>query len=270
MRSNIISVFPNFLTTDSLFQKMVQMGAPWDTDIGKSMDVSFFTMYSGLKLPSYFVTLHIINDVPDSQTIAQTLWDVYGKNWIKLWQDFNSQYNPLDNYNVNDTINRNQINNRTVGRNIDYTSSVDGTAEDTSSEDGESKLQHGHVVNDTRNIDNYTYGFNSSIKVPTSAQTQNGTETNSGTDVTTTSNIGEYGSTTTSSREDKTSENTKDNDTTNETISRDRKGNVGNNSYQELLRQEFELWKWNFFYQVFDDVDKFLCLSVFDPCSSVN
>lgn len=270
MKNNMLSIFPNYMNSDSLFQKMIQMGAPWDSSVGKSMDIAYFTMYSGVKLPSYFVGLHTSNGVPDSQIIAQILWDIYGKNWTKLWNGLNSTYNPIDNYNITENISRNQSNDRTIGRNIDYTSSVDGTSKDTSSEDGESKLQHGHIVNDSRNIDNYTYGFNSSVKVPTSAQTQTGTETNSGTDTTITTNTGEYDSVTTSAREDKTAENTTDNDNINETISRDRKGNVGQNSYQELLRQEFELWKWNFFYQVFDDVDKFLCLSVFDPCSLVN
>ena len=57
--NNMLSIFPNFLTSDSLFQKMVEMGAPWTIDIGKSMDISFFTMYSGDKLPSGFVRTQI-------------------------------------------------------------------------------------------------------------------------------------------------------------------------------------------------------------------
>lgn len=271
MRPNMLKRFPNFLTIDSIFQKMVVLGAPWTNAIGKSMDIAYFTMYSGLKTPSYFVYLNSNNDgTPNTLLISQILWDLYGKNWEKLWNAFNSQYNPIENYSIDESITRNSTDNRTIEKKTTFNSSVDGTGEENSSDSGSSTLEHGHVIDDSRTVNDYTYGFNSNQQVPTNVQTQTGKETNSGSDVTKTSNTGKVDTSTTSTREDEGSDNTTDNNIGNETITRSRSGNVGQNSYQELLRQEFELWKWNFFYQVFDDVDKMLCLSVFDPCSSVN
>lgn len=269
LRNNMIRTFPNYLTSDSIFQKMNNFPIPWPSSISKSMDIAYFTMYSGIKLPSYFVKLNSdSNNVPNSTLIAQLLWDLYGKNWTHLWNGYVSDYNPIDNYNITENVIRDETDNRVIGTNGTLTSKVDSTGKETTSDSGESKLQHGHIVNDTRTINDFTYGFNSETMVPTAVRNETGNVTNTGTDVTTTTNTGEIDSESNSVRADTTSENTTDDDTINETISRDRKGNVGQNSYQELLRQEFELWKWNFFTQVFDDVDKVLCLSVFDPCSS--
>lgn len=46
------------------------------------------------------------------------------------------------------------------------------------------------------------------------------------------------------------------------TITSNKKGNLGTHTVQELLREQFELWKWSFFNQVFEDCDKFLAVSV--------
>lgn len=234
--NDMISLFPNYSTTDSIFQKMVTLGAPWSQEEALSMDFVFFTMYSGIKVPSMFTRSNISSSGEiNSQTIATTLWNLYGKNWKRLWDALNMQYNPIDNYNVTETVTRDQTDDRTIGRNTDYTSSVDRT--DT--------VTHGHQ------IQNNNFGFNSPDPVPSSQQV------NSGDDIDVSN----------SARADKTAEDTTDNSVLNETLSRNRSGNVGQNSYQELIRQELELWKWNFFYTVFDDCDKVLCLAVFDPCN---
>lgn len=65
---------------------------------------------------------------------------------------------------------------------------------------------------------------------------------------------------------DKTDDDTTDNLVEKEDILRTRKGNIGQNTYQELLRQEFELWKWNFYKRVFEDCDTFLTLSIYNYC----
>lgn len=411
MGNNMFTTFSEFLTRDSLFQKMVEMGAPWDSEIATSMDFSFFTMYSWLKTPSYFVRMNVNSDsVVNSNLLAKTLWDMYGRNWKHLWNGFVAEYSPLENYSIQETIKRDESNQRVIGKKGSTSSSVDETDSGSTTSTGSSSLkyghvldttadsngnqkkndtvtlEHGHVVDTTDNLDvtekveasssitfghvidttigstkteessdksslqhgevisrtsngdSFTFAFNSTAKTPTASQTQTGSDTHSGTDVTTTSgtvtttldetqkqiNSGkddtESTSTTTKNNvdtlkqtnsgsdvtttnsdittgenstekqtnsgtdvtttEDDTeesfeikrttqgtsTEDTTDDDTINENISRVRSGNVGQHSYQDLLKQQFELWKWNFYYQVFDDCDKFLCLSVFDTC----
>lgn len=315
MSSTMLKAFPNFITTDSLFQKMVAMGAPWTAEIGKSMDLSFFTMYSGLKIPSAFVSANTDNGVVNSQLISQVLWDLFGVNWKKLWDAYNIEYNPLDNYSVTESVKRDETNDRSIDKTGSLSSTVDGTVTRTYSDTTTTTLDHGHIIqtddtgtsktiesgtsavehgqniDTTGEVDSFTYGFNSTEKVPTAVETSTGNEQHSGTDTTTTSGTtdlnktnssiqtnsgldttksvssGESDDATKDVRADNTAEKTDDNATISETIDRTRLGNIGQNSYQELLSQQFELWKWNFYWQVFADCDRVLCLSVFDPCS---
>lgn len=248
--NNLRTYFPNYLSEDSLFTKMVILGAPWTSEIGQDMDDAYFTMYSGIKNPSEFVTLHLNpgTEVANSLTIARIIYGIFGENWIKLWEAFNTKYTPIDNYNIKEVTTRTGTEDRSIGKNVETTDKVDETVTTT----------YGQRVDSTSNAKSYTFGFNSQEAVPTGEQDEVGTEENSGQDSTTTNT-----SSTTNSNE-----NTTDNVNETEDTERTRQGNVGQTSYQELLRQEFELWRWNFFTRVFEDVDKFLVLSVYSSCTS--
>lgn len=253
--SNMLSVFSDYAQSDALFQKMVDMGAPWNAQQALSMDMSYFMMRSGLKTPSTFVTLNIQpSGSPNTQRIAQILWDINGQNWKRLWDAYMLEYSPIENYSIAETIDRDQTDDRTINKK--------GTANETTTDKTVSELEHGESINGTRNTSNTTHGFNSIDSVPTTGQDVEWTEVHSGTDTTTTNSNGTL--------EGESSEDTTDNAVLNEKIVRNRAGNIGQTSYQDLLAQEFELWKWNFFEVVFEDCDRFLCLSVYDPCSSVN
>ena len=43
-------------------------------------------------------------------------------------------------------------------------------------------------------------------------------------------------------------------------------GNIGVTTTQKLLQEERELWIWNFFDQVFNDLDRELALMFHDSC----
>lgn len=248
--TNLRAYFPNYLSDDALFTKMATLGAPWTSEIGQDMDDAYFTMYSGIKNPSEFVTLHLNpgTEIANSLTIARIIYGIYGDNWTKLWEAFKTQYTPIDNYNVKEVVTRTGTEDRSIGKNIDTTGAADETV----------TTDYGQTVNSTANAKSYTFGFNSQEAVPTGEQDEVGTEENGGQDTTTTK----------TSSNTKSNENTTDNVNETEDIQRTRQGNVGQNSYQELLRQEFELWRWNFFTQVFEDVDKFLVLSVYSSCTN--
>ena len=248
--NNLRAYFPNYLSDDALFTKMAALGAPWTSEIGQDMDDAYFTMYSGIKNPSEFVTLHLNPgmEIANSLMIARIIYGIYGDNWTKLWEAFKTQYKPIDNYNVKEVVTRTGTEGRSIGKKIDTTGTVDETV----------RTDYGQTVNSTANSKSYTFGFNSQEAVPTGEQNEVGTEENGGQDTTTTK----------TSSTTKSNENTTDNVNETEDIQRTRQGNVGQNSYQDLLRQEFELWRWNFFTQVFEDVDKFLVLSVYSSCTN--
>lgn len=300
-KSHLIDYFPDF-AVNGLFQTMSDQGAPWSTSVGKMMDIAYFTMYSGIKNPSEFVKMNSTDDLANASLISYLLWSIYSVSWTKLWEAYSADYNPIDNYSVNEDITTTRSQDRTIAKTNDLTSSFDGTEKRTYEDDstqgmtgsntnyvvsdslGTTTVEHGLLVTKHAEADNFTYGFNSSDKVPTSVVIEDGTDQNSGTDTTTetghdTSNTagtsksdttmhenGNSDVSTTSAREDKATEDTTDNIEGKEEIQRSRKGNIGQNSYQELLTQEIELRKWNFFHRVFDDCDRYLTLSVYNDC----
>lgn len=304
--TNLRAYFPNYLSDDALFTKMATLGSPWTSEIGQDMDDAYFTMYSGIKNPSEFVTLHLNpgTEIANSLTIARIIYGIYGDNWTKLWEAFKAKYTPIDNYNVQETVSTTRSSDRTVNRTNDLTSTVDGTekqtteqagtqgvtgttgANTTTDSNGTSSLEHGEQIKRDAEADDYTYGFNSAEKVATGVRIETGTDVHSGTDTTTTTDhstsetsgtsktdtvdhaTGTVDIATKDVRADKVVDDTLDTSEGKEDIQRIRQGNVGQNSYQELLRQEFELWRWNFFTQVFEDVDKFLVLSVYSSCTN--
>lgn len=309
MNNTIISYFPNYLSTDALFTKMSVLGAPWTNDVGQDMDDAYFTWYSGIKTPSSFITQHLTPDTTTANalTIARILWGIYGRSWQKLWDAYSSQYDPMENYDVTETVESEKKDDRTIGKTVDTTDTQNGTDTieygkkvdrdstidygkkiDTQSTGEETAVTtYGQTVDTTGHSQEYTYGFNSTERVPTAETDQTGTETNGGsdstkTDTSTTSSDTQSGTdttidneiqsgsdtrTTTKNGTTKVTDDTIDSLIGTENISRTRKGNIGQNTYQELLTQEFELWKWNFYIQVFEDVDKFLALSVYAPCT---
>ena len=276
MANNLFSYFPAYLDTGAIFTQMSTLGAPWDSEIGKEMDDAYLSMYSGLKTPSKFTVLHSVDGVASVESIARLLWSMYGHSWKRLWDGYTIQYSPIDNYKVQETMARTQTNDRDINKTTDTNSSVNGTAKDTTdmNESVNGSIQHGHVVQKTENDTKSIYGFNSQNAVPSDVASVNGTDTNSGTDTqtNTTDTTGTVDTVTSNTSVGKITDVTSDTDNETENIQRTKTGNVGQNSYQELLRQEFELWRWNFFTQVFEDCDKYLVLSVYDPCqfSSVN
>ena len=276
MANNLISYFPQYLDTGAIFTQMVTLGAPWSSEVGKEMDDAYLSMYSGVKTPSKFTVLHSVDGVASVQSIAKLLWSMYGQSWKRLWDGYNINYSPIDNYNVQETMARTQNNDRGINRTTDTNSSVNGTAKDTTNmnESVNGSINHGHVVQKTGNDTTSVYGFNSQESVPSDVTSATGTDTNSGTDTqtNTTDTTGTVDTVTSNTTVGKITDVTTDTDDETENLQRTKTGNVGQNSYQELLRQEFDLWRWNFFTQVFEDCDKYLVLSVYDPCqfSSVN
>lgn len=354
MDKPIISYFPNFMDTDSLFAKMTEYGAPWSSDVGSMMDTAYFTMYSGIKSPSSFLRYNSNDGVANTTLISNMLYSLYGTQWNRLWSAFISEYDPLKSYNLSEDVTRTLTDERTQTSTVDYTgkdSTVskdvsEGTQANSGSEtvvstgtinednnsietrdlagttggtlkstvsgseniNSDSSLTHGENVDRTDEINKFTFGFNSETAVPTESQNSTSTEGHSGVDKTVGSedktNSSERNDTTTgtssdtgtidisggkdtstssndkkdfsssvtnsgtvdgTSTVDSTSKSTQElNGGTNltEEIKRNKGGNLGGEAVQDLLKKEFELWRWSFFTQVFEDVDKYLALSV--------
>ena len=273
------NAFPKWAEGEGLFAAMTDM--PWSASVdGLILDIEYFGNRSGLKFCSPIIYNFLGDDGAVTEngrtTIARVLSTRYKKQWQRLWDTYDSEYEPLDNYDMSEEETRETTgtDNFTDTRNDSRTVTEDIT--DTRN------LQQSHTGTDTNVAKNVSVGESSSVNsrngfnssdpngVPVQNQTNRNQSTVDSTD-TETKNLSDTDTGTVKrdgTTEDELNGNlTRDRDTSeSETINRHRHGLNGLRSRQEIIEAEREVWMWDYFGQVFRDVDKVLTLAIFDPC----
>lgn len=269
--NKMIDVYDNYLIDGGVFSPMYN--APWaDTMSGTNLDIVYLDGHSGERYCSNFIN-HRLNDSgvlssDNRMLIANTLWAMFGIQWTRLWATMKpAEYNPLTNYQMQETMEGTENSTRTP----DLTKGDTGTVQ-TSGQDKRTpnltKANIGTVNNNgsaTNTNQNGIWGFNSSTSVPSdmsdgtatneNTTTGNLSETETGTDTTDHTNTDTYNRSYTETGTD----------TTAGTRSRKltRTGNIGTNTFQNLLQQERSIWMYDFFEQVFKDVDSVLTIPIY-------
>lgn len=269
--NKMIDVYSNYPTDGGVFSPM--SNAPWsDTMSGTNLDIAYLDGHSGERYCSNFIN-HRLNDSDvlssDNRTlIANILWAMFGTQWTRLWATMKPvDYDPLTNYKMEETIEGTESSTRTPDLTKGDTGTVQTSGQDKRTPDITRKGT-GTVKdegNTSGNTQNNLWGFNSDTSVPAdmsdvsgtndNTSTRDLTETESGTDTTERTNTDTYNRSYTE----------KGTDTTAGTSSRKltRTGNIGTNTFQNLLQQERNLWMYNFFEQIFKDVDSVLTIPIY-------
>lgn len=269
--NKMIDVYSNYPTDGGVFSPM--SNAPWaDTMSGTNLDILYLDGHSGERYCSNFIN-HRLNDSDvlssDNRTlIANILWAMFGIQWTRLWATMKpAEYDPLTNYQMQETMEGTENSTRTPDLTKGDTGTVQTTGQDKRTPNL-TKANTGTVTNEgsgTNTNQNGIWGFNSSTSVPsdmsdgtaTSENTTTGnlSETQTGTDTTDRTNTDTYNRSYTETGTD----------TTAGTSSRKltRTGNIGTNTFQNLLQQERNIWMYDFFEQVFKDVDSVLTIPIY-------
>lgn len=269
--NKMIDVYSNYPTDGGVFSPM--SNAPWaDTMSGTNLDILYLDGHSGERYCSNFIN-HRLNDSDvlssDNRTlIANILWAMFGIQWTRLWATMKPvEYDPLTNYQMQETMEGTENSTRTPDLTKGDTGTVQTTGQDRRTPNL-TKANTGTVKNEgsgTNTNQNGIWGFNSSTSVPsdmsdgtaTSENTTTGnlSETETGTDTTDRTNTDTYNRSYTETGTD----------TTAGTSSRKltRTGNIGTNTFQNLLQQERNIWMYDFFEQVFKDVDSVLTIPIY-------
>lgn len=249
-------VFVGWHTGNGIFNYLSANAVlPWadsETVDNSVLDIAYFANHSGGKFCSPIVKWVLDDDgvVPDSarNTIAKILISKYLPNWQHLWDTNIAVYNPIHNYDMNET--------RILRK-------ADSEAENVNdSHTGTDTLQHGMVETTAHGRTNeetdYKFGLNTSSEDPRASDRINSTEggqttvTDSGSDVTT-KNLSDARARNKVGAEEEEEET-------------HRAGNIGVTTTQQMLKAERELWIWNYFDQVFSDLDRELALMFHDSC----
>lgn len=269
--NKMIDVYSNYPTDGGVFSPM--SNAPWaDTMSGTNLDILYLDGHSGERYCSNFIN-HRLNDSgvlsSDNRTlIANILWAMFGIQWTRLWATMKpTDYDPLTNYQMQETMEGTENSTRTP----DLTKGDTGTVQTTGQYKRTPNLTRKGTgtVNDngsaTNTNQNGIWGFNSSTSVPSdmsdgtatneNTTTRDLTETETGTDTTDRTNTDTYNRSYTETGTD----------TTAGTSSRKltRTGNIGTNTFQNLLQQERNIWMYDFFEHVFKDVDSVLTIPIY-------
>ena len=205
---------------------------PWSSVMaGSQADTLYFDTHSGERFSARIITRRIGDTgyltSDDRRTISNLVYAMFRNQWGRLWETMNPNYEPLTNYKMTED----ETGNHTDTRTPNLTSKHTGTDKNEGSA--------------TLNTQNNLWGFNSESSIPSDMQdgtntanitnTRDLTDTETGTDVT-------------------AGENTR---------KLTRTGNIGTNTFQNLLKQERDIWMYNFFEQVFKDVDSVLTIPIY-------
>ena len=269
--NKMIDVYANYPTAGGVFSPMVN--APWaETMTGLNLDIAYLDGHSGERFCSNIINRRLDDsDVlsSDNRTlIANILWAMFGIQWTRLWATMKPvDYDPLTNYKMQETAEGEESSTRTPDLTRGDTGTVQTTGQDTRTPNL-SRKGTGTVKDEgsgTNKNQNGIWGFNSSESVPSdmsdgratsnNTTTRDLTETESGTDTTDRTNTDTYNRSYTETGTD----------TTAGTSSRKltRTGNIGTNTFQNLLQQERSIWMYDFFEQVFKDVDSVLTIPIY-------
>lgn len=230
-------VFSDYLVNGifTYFPNAPNFIVPWGS-IANDLNLIYFGNHSGEKQISP-VLKSLLNqdkklDNDTRQLLANSIVSMYGKNWLRLWEVRELEYNPIENYRMQEEGTDDTTNTGTQTNNLNVTH-------------GEKvEFNHNENVESQGNV----WGFNSDTSTPTDTGTQitegDNSETHSGTDVNS------------ATRTDDLKQNLSHKLT--------RSGNIGVTTSQQMAQSSVDFWKWDFFESVFSDIDKILTSNFYE------
>lgn len=255
----LMDAFEGWASGYGIFDKIMAVTTmPWAEDENATSDIldfEYFCNHSGAKFCSPLVK-YLLEDgvVPSNkrEKIAKIIVAKYLVPWTKLWATNELVYSPINNYDMSETRNL-----------IGHQEGTETTDRDET-ETGTDTLTHGLVdtTEHGRTSDEVTYRYGMNNVVPQTKPSDEYTFEEGG--ETTVTKSGDDVQTKDLAKTDDATVTT-DQDTS-ETEFTHRIGNIGVTTNQRLIQEERNLWIWNFFDQVFKDVDRELTLAISDPC----
>ena len=228
--------FPDWASDEGIFDALADLTGvtlPWDGVVDSvELNFDYFGNHSGGKFcaPAVMTLLDENREVPDAARtlLAKVIWAKFAEPWQHLWETNVVTYNPIHNYDMSDT--------RTLTRGETGIQSDVRSYNDT--------ITHGR----TSESKDYVYGMNTEAE---------GGKPSDRTFV-------EDGGTTEEEVSDNNVKNTAREGSEVETTRRS--GNIGVTTTQQMLTSERLLWKWNYFDQIYRDIDSVLSLPIYDAC----
>lgn len=279
-------VFTDYIN-NGIFTFLNSLDVPWkDKNISQQLNLQYHGNISGKKETSPLVdSLIVENSLTDNSKtmLAMSIFSIYSNKWSKLYRILSLEYEPIENYNMIETEKTTSTNentdtittNTTNSNDVTETNTGTNTTNDSENTTGKNTITDSRTIAEDNNVtnNNSLYGFNSVSGV--NADSQNGTETKNTTDNNTHNDdlkgmrTNEHSENINTSKVTSQKNDIKDikdgthteNGSQDRTLSRH--GNIGVTTSQQMINSEIELWQWNFFSEVFKDIDKILTIQTY-------
>ena len=231
----MLDVYPNWLIGQGIFKDLEEFDVPWKSKFNSSsLDLNYYGNHSGEKFISPLVDKILGDDTilseSDRHSIASAVYTMNIENWKKLWDALHEEYDPLQNYNGDETVTDTTTetgsdtfkHTGTNGATGSSTGSVVRTGSESDTAGGKDSVKHtgtdtlgkkgtnsdvrtgSEAVSGSNNEDDSIYGFNSSSASPSNKSVSSNSNTTTYNNVTDAHNISET-DTTTYNTEDETS-----------------------------------------------------------------
>ena len=221
---------------------------PWSEDetvTAAILDFEYLYNFSGNKITAPAVDLNLGTDdkikTAAFNMLCEVAYMMFNKKWARNWAVLTADYNPLNNYDMVETETPAEITHTLTPA---ETTTTDTPAETTRS------MKPPKVT-----AENDVSAFNSGSYEDSSKTTTTGDPNDKGTEELTVDSAATYEIDVNSAGSDVL------------TVQNDRElrrsGNIGVTSSVQLLQQDIDLWKWNFFYEVFRDIDSVFTISTY-------
>lgn len=267
-----------------IFTELQTKNVPWaELNIDTLLNHQYYINRSGKKIVSPLVENYTDNtdslSSAEKSEIADIVYNIFGDKWNKLYELLSLEYNPIHNYDMTETEEIEGSNTTETTRT--GTDTTQGTGTDTITHTGTQATAHTGTIgisstesnngSSGTSSDATIYGFNSATGVPDNS-VENTTQVNSAksTSETTTHNdtdtrTDNLSDTETRNTTDTTTHNTTDategENATSRTLTRS--GNIGVTTTQQMILSSIDLYQWNFFNQVFEDIDTILTIKTY-------
>ena len=238
----------------SIFALLQEKDVPWKAlDIAGELD----TIFRYIKAKN-LICNSLCEDI-SGEALAGIVYSYNIENWKKLWQNYTVEYNPIDNYNRHEETVLTDSGNDTTVRNGSTTNTRTGSTTNTRAGSVTNTMTGTTTATDTSSV----YAFNSdsstdvsggtSTVIPDTTTTDNYNNVIDKADYNDIKDISEINNV-----EDKRTLNTQ-----HKTVS-EISGNIGVTTSAQMITENINLWKWNYFDDVFDSIIHLITTGVYD------
>ena len=233
------------------------------------LDRLFYTNY-GLRSVAPIVTSLVLNpqaSEEDLTILAHTFTVLCSHKWDRLKNLYSTDYDPLHNYldELVETVEDNTSNNTTLNTSDTSSSNTTEQLDNTRTDNLQRAETNTSTESGTSRDEASLYGFNSTSPVPSNLN--GGTDSTNYQGTTNVTNTGTQANVTNKTLDGSNSRNltsTKESDVQSRiTKTSTHRGNIGNLTTQQLMKQEIELRRWNFIESVLEDAKELLTIPMY-------